>query len=96
MATQQIQIIPPLDGNLVTGPTRIGSVVGRTLNPTPDVYYGEKMQWIYVGTTGNISYQKWDDTTQVLDSLQAGIWHPILSLKINSTGTTATNIVVGS
>jgi hypothetical protein len=96
MATQDIQVIPKLDGNLFTGPTRIMSGVGRTLNPVLDTFYGEKMQWIYVGTTGNISYTKWDGTNQVLVGLQAGIWHHILSLRINSTGTTASNIVVGS
>ena len=96
MATQDIQVIPKLDGQLFTGPTRMMSGVGRTLIPTADVYYGEKMQWLYVGTTGNISYTKWDGTDQTLVGIQAGIWHHILSLKINSVGTTALNIVVGS
>jgi len=96
MASQDIQVIPKLDGNLFTGPTRMRSGVGRTLSVTLDQYYGEKMRWLYVGATGNVSYVKWDGTTQVLVGLAAGIWHPILSLAINSTGTTATNIVVGS
>lgn len=96
MASQQIQVIPPLDGGLFTGPFRMTSGVGRTLNPTLDTPYGEKMQWLYVGGTGTVSYVKWDGTTQVLVALQAGIWHHILSLAINSSGTTATSIVVGS
>lgn len=96
MATYQTQIINPLDGQIFTGSTRMMSGVGRTLNPTLNTYYGEKMQWLYVGTTGNISYTKWDGTDQTLVGLQAGIWHHILSLRINSSGTTATNIVVGS
>lgn len=96
MALIQIQDVPPLDGNTFTGPTRTMSGVARTLDPTNDVAYGEKMRWIYVGVTGNVSYVKWDGTTQVLANLVAGVWHPIYSLMINSSGTTATSIVVGS
>ncbi len=95
-ASQDIQVIPKLDGNLFTGPTRMNGGVGRTLNPVQDTFYGEKMRWLYVGVTGNVSYVKWDGTTQVLVGLLGGFWHPILSLAINSIGTTATSIVVGS
>ena len=96
MALISIQDVPPLDGNTYTGPTRTMSGVARTLNPVADTAYGEKMRWIYVGTTGNVSYVKWDGTSQVLTSLVAGVFHPIYSLMINSSGTTALNIVVGS
>lgn len=88
--------IPPLDPNLKTGPTRIMSGVARTLNPTVDVQYGEFMTWLYVGVTGDVSYVKWDGTTQVLVGLAGNVWHPIYSIMINSSGTTATSIVVGS
>ena len=88
--------IAPLDPNLKTGPTRIMSGVVRTLNPTLDVQYNEFMTWLYIGVTGNVSYIKWDGTTQVLVGLAAGVWHPIYSLQINSASTTATSIVVGS
>ena len=94
--TQDIQIIPKLDGNLFTGNVRMTSGIGRTLIPVLDTFYGEKMQWLYIGATANISYTKWDGTDQTLVGLQGGIWHHILSLRINTTGTTATNIVVGS
>jgi len=70
--------------------------VARTLDPTLDVAYGEKMRWLYVGVTGNVSYVKRDGTTQVLTGLAAGVFHPIYSLMINSSGTNATGIVVGS
>jgi hypothetical protein len=93
---QTILLVPPLDPNLKTGPSRIMSGVVRTLNPTLDVAYGEFMSWLYVGASGNISYVKWDGTTQVLVGLAAGVWHPIYSVMINSSGTTATGIVVGS
>jgi len=96
MAFLQQQEIPPLDGGNFTGSTRTMSGVARTLIPTNDTQYGEKMRWIYVGVTGNVSYVAWDGTTQVLVGLAAGVFHPIYSLQINSAGTTATSIVVGS
>lgn len=96
MAFLQAQDIPPFDGNTFTGPTRAMAGVARTLIPTPDVQYGEKMRWLYVGVTGDVSYVKYDGTTQVLVGLAAGVFHPIYSLQINSSGTTATSIVVGS
>lgn len=96
MAFLNQQDIPPLDGFLFTGPSRLIGGVGTALTPTLNVQYGEKMRWLYVGVTGNVSYVKWDGTTQILTNLAAGIFHPILSLQINSSGTTATGIVVGS
>src|SRR5665213_1268128 len=99
MAVQTV-VLTPLDPNLFTGPTRNLSGVAKTVNPTLDTYYGtngtlEFMRWLYVGVTGNVSYIKWDGTTQVLVGLAAGVWHPIYSIQINSASTTATNIVVG-
>lgn len=96
MASQDIQVVPKLDGNAYTGPTRVMAGVARTLDVTLDEYYGEKMRWLYVGVTGDVSYVKWDGTTQVLVGLAAGVFHPIFSLAINSVGTNATDIVVGS
>jgi len=100
MALQTI-VIPALDPNIYTGPTRQMSGVARTVDIILDTAYGangsiEFMRWIYVGVTGNVSYVKWDGTTQVLVGLAAGVAHPFHSIKINSVGTTATNIVVGS
>lgn len=94
-------VIPPLDPNLFTGPTRNMSGVARTANVTLDTPYGpngqlEFMRWIYIGTSGNVMYTKWDGTTQLLSGLIAGVWHPIYTISILSAGTTATNIVVGS
>lgn len=100
MAVQLIDI-PPLDPNIYTGPTRFMTGVSRTGNVVNDTYYGpngtvEFARWIYVGGSGDISYTKWDGTDQVLVAIAVGLWHPILSIKINSTGTTATNLVWGS
>jgi hypothetical protein len=77
------------------------SGVARTVTPTSDIGYGangtvEYMRWLYVGVTGHVSYVKWDGTSQTLNNLSAGVWHPIYSMQINSAGTTATGIVVGS
>jgi len=96
MASQHIQVIPPLDGNLFTGPTRMIGAAGRIIIPTLDVPYGEKMRLIYVGSAGTISFQMWDGTTMTLAGLIPFQFHPILSLMINSVGTTATGIRVAS
>lgn len=96
MAFIQQQAVPPLDGGTYTGPTRTMSGVARTLNPSLDVQYGEKMRWLYVGVSGDVSYVKWDGTNQTLVGLAAGVFHPVYSLQINSAATTATSIVVGS
>ena len=95
MALQQVQIIQPFDGNIFTGPTRAMAGIARTLEPVLGTPYGEKMRWIYAGVSGTLVYTKLDGTTETLVGLAAGVFHPIYSLMIN-TGTTATNIVVGS
>jgi hypothetical protein len=100
MAVQLVDV-PPLDPNAYTGPTRIMSGVARTGDVTLDTLYGpngsvEFARWIYIGTTGALSYVKWNGATQVLSGIAAGVWHPIYSIKVNTAGTTATNIVWGS
>ena len=97
----QLSIIPALDPNAYTGPTRVMSGVARTGDVTLDTYYGannsvEFARWLYVGVTGNISYTKWDGTNQTLVGLAAGVWHPIFSIKVNTAATTATSIAWGS
>lgn len=92
----RVSVIPPLDPNLFTGPSRIQSGVARMMTPTADVAYGEFMSRLYVGTSGDVSIVKWDGTTQVLTNLAAGYFHDINSIMINSSGTTASDIVVGS
>lgn len=100
MAVQLVNI-PALDPNAYTGPVRVMSGIARSGDVTLDTMYGangsvEFARWIYVGVAGNVSYVKWDGTTQVLLQLASGIWHPIFSIQINSAGTTATNLVWGS
>lgn len=100
MAVQTITI-PPLDPNGFTGPVRVMSGIARTDTIVVNTFYGpsgalEFARWIYVGTSGNLSYMKWDGTSQTLVGLAAGIWHPIYSIMVNSVGTTATDLVWGS
>lgn len=97
----QLMNIPPLDPCIFTGPTRVMAGVARTGNVTLDTYYGsngapEFARWLYVGVTGNVSYMKWDGTSQTLIGLASGVWHPIYSIKVNTAATTATNLVWGS
>lgn len=100
MAVQLINV-PALDPNAYTGPTRVMSGVARTGDVVLDTYYGangtvEFARWLYVGGAGDVSYTKWDGTTQTLTDLVAGVWHPIFSIKVNSADTGATNLVWGS
>lgn len=93
--------IPPLDPLGFTGPTRVMAGVARTGDVVLDTPYGatgipEYARWLYVGTTGNVSYVKWDGTSQTLTGLAEGVWHPIYSKMINTAGTTASNLVWGS
>ncbi len=92
MALQFSQVLVPLDPNLFTGPARLLAGVGRTGTVTYDTPYSapntEFARWIYVGTSGALSYIKWDGSTETLPNLAAGVWHPILSVQINSSGTT--------
>lgn len=97
----QLVTVPALDPNAYTGPTRVMSGVARTGDVTTDTLYGpngsvEFARWLYVGATGNVSYRKWDGTDQTLVGLAAGVWHPIYSIRVNSSGTTATSLVWGS
>lgn len=100
MAVQLVNV-PALDPNAYTGPTRVMAGIARTGTVSLDTMYGpngsvEYARWLYVGVTGNISYTKWDGTTQLLVGIASGVWHPIFSIQVNSSGTTATNIVWGS
>lgn len=100
MAVQLVDV-SPLDPNIWTGPTRVMSGIARTGTVVSDIMYGangsvEFARWLYVGVTGNVSYRKWDGTDQTLVGLVAGVWHPIFTIRVNSAGTTATNLVWGS
>ena len=96
MVLQNTLNVPPLDPNNYSGPARVMAGVARMNNVTLDVPYGEFARWLYVSVTGDVSIVKWDGNTQVIPGLAAGVWHPIYSLGINTTGTSATGIIWGS
>jgi len=78
----------PLDPNNFTGPVRELAGIVRTGLVVFGTPYGEFARWLYVGTTGNLSYVKWDGTTENLIGLAAGVWHPIHTIMCNAAGTT--------
>lgn len=96
MAFLNTLVVPPLDPNLFTGPMRLIAGPARTGVVTNDTPYNEFARWLYVGSTGNINYVGWDGNNVQLNGVDAGIWHPIYSIQINSSGTTASNLVWGS
>jgi len=55
------------------------------LDPNNNPIYS---RWIYIGTTGNISYIKWDGSTETLPNIAPGVWHPIFATRVLSSGTT--------
>ena len=48
---------------------------------------------VYVGTAGNISVVMANNNTQVFTNVQAGCLLPISIIRVNSTNTSAANIV---
>lgn len=50
---------------------------------------------IMVDATGDTKITNSDGEDVVLPSLVAGIWHPCRAVRVWSTGTTATTVVVG-
>ena len=89
MANQLTISVPPFDTGCILNQGRIVSGVIRTGAVTYDVGFGEYGRWIYVGTTGTLSYIKYDGTTETLPNLAAGVWHPIYAIQINSASTIA-------
>jgi len=88
--------VPPIDPQLKTGPSRIMSGPVRIRAVTPGTAYGEFATWLYVGVTGNVSITLWDGTIITMTGLAAGVWHPIYSVMVNTSGTTATSMLWGS
>ena len=51
--------------------------------------------YLYVGGSGNIKVTTADDSTFTMVGVVAGVWHKIIIKRVWSTGTTATNILIG-
>jgi hypothetical protein len=97
MASLKTLDVPPMDpNNIFSGPTRLLAGPTRMDDVTPGTPYGEFAEWLYVGVTGDVSIIKWDGSTQILKAMAAGIWHRMGSIGVNTSGTTATNLVWGS
>lgn len=50
---------------------------------------------LYIGVTGDIKVVTKGGDTVTMVGLAAGIWHPIQVKKVFSTGTSATDILIG-
>lgn len=93
----QFQTIEPYAENQsnpvrsLTGVINMGAV-------TLGNYYGDGVtaRWLYVGTTGNVTIIKIDGTTQTLNSMAAGVFHPIHHIGVAVSGTTAGGLVWGN
>lgn len=84
--------VKPIDPTLKSGPTRMLSGPVRMRPVILDTAYGEFATWLYVGSSGDVSLVEWDGTTIVLTAMAEGVWHPVYSLMINSSGTSATDL----
>jgi len=61
---------------------------------TPSDSASNVFRAIYVGGTGNLAVQFAEDSAPVtLQGIAGGIIHPISTVKVLNTGTTATNLV---
>ena len=71
----------------VSDPAKYGAAV----TPSNSTYLTAPTRSLYIGTTGDVSIEMLNGTV-VLSSVPVGIL-PVQCLRVNSTGTTASNIV---
>lgn len=64
-----------------------------SITPSNTVNLTESTRAIYVGVGGDISCEMAGGGTQVFKNLAAGIAHPLQVSRVNSTGTTASELV---
>lgn len=89
--------IPKFDPNCaVSTPTRPVEGVVKSRPVVLDTDHDEFARFILVGVAGAVSYVGWDGITVVIPNLAAGVYHPIYSIRINSSGTTATDMMWGN
>jgi len=96
MSAIQTLDVMPIDPYLKTGPSRIMSGPVRMRTVVLDEPYGEFATWLYAGNIGNVTIVEWDGTTIQLENLAPGVWHPVYSLQVNSSGTSASPLLWGS
>lgn len=73
-----------------TDPVR--TAVSITTSDTTDIRGGQLTRGIYVGGGGNLSVEM-DNGTVVFVGVVAGAVYPIRVRRVNSTNTTATNLI---
>ncbi len=86
------------DNAILTQARPLGVVLkARSVTPSDTDDLPEFARWFKCGTTGTIAYVGWDGVS-VSDAgpYVAGVWHPVASKRILSTGTTATQIMWGN
>ncbi len=91
-------VIPVFDpSSCISTPTRPveGIVIARPV--VLDADHDQYARWFKVATTGTVSYVGWDGVT-VADTgtYAAGVWHPVYTKRINTSGTSATGIMWGN
>ena len=96
MAVQMISVGALDPNSVLQGLSRSLAAVVRSGDVITGTPYGEYARWLYVDVSGNVNYTKWDGTTQQLSNLASGVWHPICSIMVITSGTTATGIHWGS
>lgn len=64
------------------------------ITPTLDVAF-EPCTCFWVGTSGDVSFVLVSGSTRVFKSVAAGMWHPLQAIKVNTSGTTAADILIG-
>ncbi len=68
------------------------AVGGAAVTPSNTVGYDRLARGLFVGGAGNVSMVGGDGATVVFTGVPAGAILPIAHTRVNSTGTTATNM----
>lgn len=63
------------------------------ITPSDTVNITFPVRAIYIGVTGNVTVLTWEQSVVTFTAVPAGVFIPIGCLRVNATGTTATNIV---
>ena len=66
---------------------------GFTITPSDVTNFTRTTRGIYVGGAGNVVVVWPDSTTTTFPSVPAGVILPVRAIRVNSTSTTATNLV---
>lgn len=89
--------IPNFDPlSAISSPSRAveGVLIARPV--VLDVFHAQYARWLKVATTGTVSYIGWDGVQVDDPVISAGVWHPIYSIKVLNSGTSATGVMWGN